>query len=626
MIDIDTGFIPRASKKPLPQVSVSPSKSRKTKGKMRERSPTGGILSFFGMSYNFYFEDLKVQSSISGPKPVITPRIKIPTAVSTPKLSCTGKASGKRTLAEVVDNELQQKKKLRTSPSPGQNQQKQSKFFSSHSVSKFSSVKRRHSEGELGFNHTFSRPASMWSEENKENECVLAQNNDEADVDEPDLDGSELSLKAEIDVSDVVVGTELNVAGFLDAVEQEEGYISPTPSYSKDVQDLSSPVRPNERKKGKQPPRSKRDRSEEFVGTYLSDVEEQDLCSAVLSSPISGRKLRTSRETLQGCITPTKSMRQDHCETILVDPTPTPTKQLYQDVDEVPSPTVYYGPDLRNILGSATELAVSPEAEFVLDSGSTLTASPLPNTPISRDYMLNTLKTTTNREIEAIDVDAFTSDLEEERTLSHQAASRTKAVMDGWRQRWALPPKTTAKASLQSKKIVESPKKLVTLSSSKRPRSIRASPLKRPLIPGSSALRAANLRRTETTVFSAGRHSLCNAFYKTPKSAPPKVFSPSMSAASKMRTVSLFVEDVKTLKPGRGTNPSGGGLTSAMDRGEKALKHPNPAVFSSKDELEILSRTHMKLSQYRCVVALLSFLTELTDTFSDARDHATIID
>jgi hypothetical protein len=98
--------------------------------------------------------------------------------------------------------------------------------------------------------------------------------------------------------------------------------------------------------------------------------------------------------------------------------------------------------------------------------------------------------------------------------------------------------------------------------------------LKRSLIPGSGALRAANLRRTETTVSSAGRHSLCNAIYKTPKSAPPKI-----SAASKI-----------------------GSTSSAMDGREK---HPPPAVvFSRKDELEILSRTHVKLSQYRCVVVI----------------------
>ena len=52
-------------------------------------------------------------------------------------------------------------------------------------------------------------------------------------------------MGAEINVLDVV-GTELDVAGFPDGVEQEEGYISPTPSYSKDVQDLLSPVRPSE--------------------------------------------------------------------------------------------------------------------------------------------------------------------------------------------------------------------------------------------------------------------------------------------------------------------------------------------------------------------------------------------
>lgn len=48
MTDIDPGFIPRAIKRPLSRVAVSPMKSKRAKGKMRESPPRGGILNFFG--------------------------------------------------------------------------------------------------------------------------------------------------------------------------------------------------------------------------------------------------------------------------------------------------------------------------------------------------------------------------------------------------------------------------------------------------------------------------------------------------------------------------------------------------------------------------------------------------
>lgn len=68
MLDINAGFIPKANKKPLPRVSVSPSKSRLTKGKTRESLPTGGILSFFGNWYKtlkylkVLFENFRTQT------------------------------------------------------------------------------------------------------------------------------------------------------------------------------------------------------------------------------------------------------------------------------------------------------------------------------------------------------------------------------------------------------------------------------------------------------------------------------------------------------------------------------------------------------------------------------------
>lgn len=47
MVDINASFVPHASKKPLPGISMSTNRSRVAKGKMSESLPAS-ILDFFG--------------------------------------------------------------------------------------------------------------------------------------------------------------------------------------------------------------------------------------------------------------------------------------------------------------------------------------------------------------------------------------------------------------------------------------------------------------------------------------------------------------------------------------------------------------------------------------------------
>ncbi|KAF8965047.1 hypothetical protein BDZ97DRAFT_811241 [Flammula alnicola] len=348
MKDINPGFVPRALK-PLPTVSNSPVKSLKGKGKMREslppggktreqNPPTGGILSFFG------------------PNPIIPPRSKQKKPVSTAvaKHGLTGKASGKRTLAEVMDQDMERKKKSRKSCSPLPFTR--SKFFAPPEA-KATGVQRRHSDGVAG--------PSRLQDDNKENMYVVVDDDDDpAETSEPDLDGSDLSLRAHFDVD---AEMNLDLEEFPDAVEQEDGYISASPSYSKDAQELSSPLQPGQSSRSRR--RQWNDsgtREDDEMGQtegLPSDKEEEENSfggAEAVSSPISVKRPKPFGRRNAYQTPPRWSRNEDSGGDILVVPTPTPTnrKGIYPDVDEVPSPTLYRGPDLRNLLGadSATEI------------------------------------------------------------------------------------------------------------------------------------------------------------------------------------------------------------------------------------------------------------------------------
>ena len=112
MADINSGFVPRALKQ-LGKVSNSPNKLSKAKGKMREPHKSGGILNFFGL-YQLVFSTALfsfLALGVLGPNPVIPPRQKqnSPPVVVKP-YGLAGKSSGKRTLAEAMDYDMERKK------------------------------------------------------------------------------------------------------------------------------------------------------------------------------------------------------------------------------------------------------------------------------------------------------------------------------------------------------------------------------------------------------------------------------------------------------------------------------------------------------------------------------------
>lgn len=370
---------------------------------------------------------------------------------------------------------------------------------------------------------------------------------DEVHASRSDLDGSDLSLKAQVDTDDVFSNMILDVADFPEAVEQEDGYISPCDN-SRGTEELSSPIWPSDHRKTR---RSLAEISQNPHG----EEEDADFAAQVLSSPIYAKRREPSLRPLDEYETPVKWTNNAGNKTILAERTPTPTKQARQELDDVPSPTHYRGPDLRSMLGVdyGSELDIDTPCGAASGSSSTAPPTPSPETPGDSPQ-------------QAIDIDGLELDLEaEEQSRSEKTAQRTKAVMDGWRRKWALP-------SLQADKSSMNAPKAFAL--------------------GSGTLRAANLRRSETTVIMSDSQPMLGVFYKPPKSAPSKISAPSASKKGK-----LVFESTK--------------LSSVAMRASKtedaafctdAAKMLAVGPGDSEAELDIVYKARTKLSQYRLVL------------------------
>ena len=415
-----------------------------------------------------------------------------------------------------MDQDIAQKKKYRKSSSPPR--WNQSKFFHTLSESKTSGVQRRHSDGVIA--------AGSSKLEDKENVYIVDDDNKTVETSEPDLDGSDLSLKAQYDHD---TDMDLHINEFPNVVEQEDGYISPTPSCSKDLQDLSSPLRSG------QTPTRRKWKSDQGLqvddSAMIQSDEDAYFGVEAVSSPVSTFKRRVSPFIGRGFIqeTPTKrnTNEDDDDETpdgrILVQATPSPTK-VQSPVDEIPSPILYYGPDLRDALALATDGTTGleyvhepsmnpnrqelrrrrsfPESRY----GSMSPPSPSPDTPDSaaRQQILEH-----NAKV-VIDVDTADYDLDEEDKEQATAnASRTKVVMNGWRDRWALASKT--------KKTLQIPTEGKTKTVSHGQSLLNQS------TPGSGSSRIANFKRSNTNVTPQGRHVLSSASRYTCSSAPSKM-------------------------------------------------------------------------------------------------------
>ena len=411
-----------------------------------------------------------------------------------------------------MDQDIAQKKKYRISSPPRWNQ---SKFFHSLSESKTSGIQRRHSDGVMA--------AGSSKLEDKENVYIVVDDDNEvAETSEPDLDGSDLSLKAQYDHD---TDMDLHVDEFPDVVEQEDGYISPSPSCSKDLQDLSSPLR-----SGQTPARRKWKSNQglqvDDSATIQSDEDAYFGVEAV-SSPVSTFKRRVSPFIGRGFIQETPTKRNTNHDDddgsngrILVHATPSPTK-IQSSADEIPSPILYYGPDLRDALALATDGATDldyddpgmsahrqelrrrrscPESRY----GSTSPPSPSPNT--SDSTVLKARQQTSELNTKAvIDVDTADYDLDEDIEQAKANDARTKVVMDGWRDRWAL----TSKTKKAGQPLAEG-------------KSSHGRTVLNRCIPGSGSSRIANFKRSNTNVTPQGRHALSSAS-RYPRSAPSKM-------------------------------------------------------------------------------------------------------
>lgn len=557
MEDINKGFVPRALK-PLAPASNSPVKSLKAKGKMRESAPPPSAKSRVGGIFNFF-----------GPNPIIPPRPKkTPVPVAKPNL--TGRASGKRTLAEVMEQDIERKKKPRQSYSPVRTAQ--SKFFAPTG-----GVRRRHSDG-VG--------ASGLCSQEKEN--ILPQPEDVDDALESELGASDQSMQVNFnDPPDIM---EFDLTEFADAVEQEDGYISPSPSDSRDADELSSPPQAG-RAKARHHHRAQQGVIASFTapptGFLLSDDDddaENSFGADIVSSPVSVKRPTVHKPRAYAPNTPIRVSVPRGSEHVLVQPTPTPAngRRARADVDEITSPTQYRGLDLRSMLDDDGLAEHELEEALLAASGSASSPSPSPDTPDpSAQAGL----------VRVIDVDDLQ---DEEQQLLRASAERANAVMVGWRERWALPAGKTPAAKVQK----EPP----------------------------AGARTAQLRRSETNVTPAGRHTL-----KAPRSAPPRFnVAPdgaragsssaggAKRAGMKPRRSLVFFEAVKQTggasasKPMKATVAKKGRqvvdltMSDPVEENEIfALSPPKakgkPAGREPPDEVEynILAHAQLNLSQFR---------------------------
>ncbi|KAJ7108708.1 hypothetical protein C8R44DRAFT_803402 [Mycena epipterygia] len=289
-----------------------------------------------------------------------------------------GKASGKRSLAAEMDRDIAAKRKRQENAAPAATQ---SRFF----TAPITSTSRVEAD----------TPVAGPSRPDASKENVPALNEDDEDVyfQETDLD-----VDLEWDSTSLVVLPErdddmhmVDVEELDDGVEQEDGYISPTPSRSRDAEDLSSPLRP-----GATPPPRKRVKKERVV-----NCEEVD---AVSSPPEEARGRQLRLPALSLC----RSRSRSPSGTILVAASPDPPR------------TVLVGPDLRDAFGDERTSDIDCFEDEVSGSGSTPTPSPSPRTPdddVSGDLVLALM--------------------DPEEAEAQASVARAEVVAAGWRHQFA---------------------------------------------------------------------------------------------------------------------------------------------------------------------------------------------
>jgi exonuclease-1 len=355
MIDINPSFVPRTVK-PLPfQVNnVNRPSSVKGKGKAKAEPESGGLLTFFGTSFLSAEDTLMFDRILTAPKTLTRSN-----SAPTKRTAVPGKGSGKRTLVNIHDEDLAAKrvKIHQASSSTNLSLLTHSRFFPSPSTSK---QQVEQAAVDLMPSSRIHLPLS-----DKENLPDHADN--------------------------VIVGEDLDeiIDEYPDPVTQEDGYLSPSPSYFRSATpDLSSPVRPNNL--------ARRDH-----------CDEDDFGADIIPSPTAVKTV--TRNALHQCLLPKKEK-----VSILVRETPPPMNGL-GSADEME------GPDLRDILGieALGDIDAIDDDDIITPASSSSTISP-------KDNGAN----------DEIDIDESA----EEHTVTEANArvKRTKIVANGWWNKWAL--------------------------------------------------------------------------------------------------------------------------------------------------------------------------------------------
>nr|GAT59266.1 exodeoxyribonuclease 1 [Mycena chlorophos] len=370
MVDICPSFVPRVLK-PLPFVVNGVGRKANDKGKGKAT-----ILSFFAPA----------KPGAPSRAPVV------PIINSVPGGMVVGKASGKRSLAEEVDRDIAAKRKRLDEESRGA----QSRFFPSSRQGNAGSRPLEVDGEEI--EELVAGPSRLRGKENvplddEEDEEVVLEVEEDL---EADLQWDSLSLMAlsgcNGDVAEPQVEPE---------VEQEEGYISPTPSRSRDTEDLSSPIRPTDT------PRSqKRMKLEKDVAGTESEVDLD-----VLSSPPDAPARRVPLLNLN--VFRYSGLQPEG--NVLVAASPEREGLLGADVDLLDS----FGDERTSDIdcfeddktGDDDDEEEEEETEPPLAVEESATPTPSPPTP-------------------------FDGDMEERAAL--ESAARAEVVAAGWRDRWAL--------------------------------------------------------------------------------------------------------------------------------------------------------------------------------------------
>jgi hypothetical protein len=568
----------------------------------------------------------------AGPTLVI-PKEKTRTSKADAKPALTGACSGKRSLGEIMDQDIANR------------QQRSNRKSSSAVQSRFFSV---------------PSPA-VHSPGNKEN---IRSNFDEDEVEIL----SDLSLKANVSPTQDV---DFDFPG--NAVQQEDGYLSPLASYSQ-IDELSSPdVRiftPLKKKKRKGSPRGGDGVASELADDRGCSEEDDDFDADPLSSPIS-----TIKKKRRGSYSPTAINHKSYNDVgsrapsrsfstgnVLVVDTPARERRNIR-VDNSNtflrggSNNAYQGPDLRSCLSLGDEEEIAVElvksrlntGELTSESGgeaglrlglqlgSVSPQSPLPRTPADGAAISATAapevtggsgawKLSEKRiviDVDALNVEAdVDADVEIDDPEDEAARIQTKAIKSvarAWRMKWAMVQVEEDDSSSSSASI----KSRVVKSNTKKSQGEKK---RRQSAPMGSV--TSKLRRNETNVTPLGRHSLAHT--GTNRSMQEQTLSWSVP----LKARPTFRDSDVDVDASEGKNDTGGNVrrrqlekssslvffaqndtSVSSTKGKTTITERRKASFrdgisldaedtvGSSDIEEISEETWLSLNRFRCVTA-----------------------